>query len=307
MHRRHRVAAAAIALLVGFGAEAHAQSAPFVVTVAQAQPASADQGWSQAVANATVPNWYRRAGEGPFSFRSPLSNLYFIVGGHVGFGRDTTLDDDGGCDPGTTFFINCPNGRPTAGLGTGGGGSIGVGTRLAPALRVAVIATVEGGYRFNNGAWTDLGPGEFTGDTFAERIPIRSFQGSFNAYLDTAGLFAPGALGRWNPYLMGGVGVAANVTSDITEIQQFPGGVATNTFPGATHASFLWTAGIGVQYLLAMGAVVDLGYQYVDAGRFVANADGGGLGAVTGDLRTHRVGLALNIDFNALSRLISGR
>ncbi len=110
---------------------------------------------------------------------------------------------------------------------------------------------------------------------------------------------------------MGGVGIASNVASDVTETQLLPGGgAATNTFAGGTHTSFLWTAGIGVQYVLAMGTVIDLGYQYVDAGRFVANGGGvqdSGLDPVRGELRTHRVGLALNVDFNALSRLIGGR
>jgi opacity protein-like surface antigen len=310
MSRSWLAAAAVAATLIG--AAAHAQSPErFTVSVAQAPAGGADQSWSQAVASAMMPGWYRRPGEGPFTFRSPLSSIYFIVGGHAGFGRDTTLEDANGCGA-TTFFINCTNARPSGGIGNGGGGSIGVGMRLTPALRVAALATVEGGYRFNNDTpWVQSGAGNFPGDRFFERIPIRSYQGSFNVYLDAAGLFAPGALGRWNPYVMAGVGIASNVTSDITETQQFAGGgTTTNTFPGATHTSFLWTGGIGVQYLLAMGAVVDLGYQYVDAGRFVANGGGAaetGLDPVRGDLRTHRIGLALNIDFNALSRLVSGR
>ena len=289
---------------------AHAQApVHYTVSVAQAPAGGADQAWSQAIAAATMPGWYRRAGEGPFSFRSPLSSLYVIVGAHAGFGRDTTLEDADGCGP-STFFISCATPRPSSGLGTGGGGSLGVGTRLTPALRVAAIFTVEGGYKFNNTTpWP--GSGTFAGQSFVESVSIRSFQGALNTYLDAAGLFAPGALGRWNPYVMGGVGIASNATSDMTEYQQIPGvGTVVSQFPGATHTSFLWTGGIGVQYQLAMGAVVDLGYQYVDAGRFVANGGGvaeTGLDPVRGDLRTHRIGLALNVDLNALSRLVTSR
>ncbi|HEV8615965.1 MAG TPA: outer membrane beta-barrel protein [Methylomirabilota bacterium] len=272
---------------------------------------------SAAVVDATSPGWYRRAGEGPFSLRDPLGGLYFLIGGHAGFAESTRLRDENGCDRPQAFFLGCDNTPPTDALGTGGGGSIGIGTRLTPALRAALIGTGEGGYRFRNGTpWLDRASGE----TFVEEFSLHSYQLTTNAYLDIAGLFQPGALGPWNPYVMTGAGVAFNVTGTIHETDVIPGvGSVVNTYPGSTRTSFLWTAGAGVQYLIVSGVIADLSYQYVDAGRFRA-ADGmpqiNGLtgtpfsppfGAIRGDLRTHRVGFAVDIEFDAIRRLFSGR
>jgi opacity protein-like surface antigen len=119
---------------------------------------------------------------------------------------------------------------------------------------------------------------------------------------------------------MTGVGVAVNVTGKTHETDTAPGlPPVINTYPGNTRASVLWTAGAGVQYRIVSGVIADLSYQYVDAGRFRA-ADGtpqinGFTGtpfttpfeAIRGDLRTHRVGFAVNIEFDAIRRLFSGR
>jgi opacity protein-like surface antigen len=290
-------------------APAHAQMSAIVETVA---PSSAE---AAAVADATVPGWYRRDGESPFSFRDPRRGLYLIVGGHAGFANSTRLEDDKGCDHPLAFFLGCENARPSDSLGTGGGGSVGIGTRLTPALRVALIATGETGYRFHNETpWLSPGPGQ----GFVESISIHSYQATANAYLDVAGPLPPGALGGFNPYVVGGAGVAFNVTGDTRETSTFATTV-TNTFPGGTEESFLWSAGGGVQYRIASGVVADVSYQYVDAGRFRAvtgkrQIDGTtGLAftnpfrPIRGDLETHRLGFAVNIEFETIGRWFSGR
>jgi opacity protein-like surface antigen len=298
------LAFAAIALPVS----AHAQTS----MLAQLSAPSGVE--SAAVADATAPGWYRRAGEGPFSLRDPLAGLYFVVGGHAGFSQSTTLRDDNGCGHPQAFFLGCENTPPRAGLGTGGGGTIGIGTRLTPALRAALIGGGETGYRFR-GAWTSQ-----IGEHFVEEFSLHSYQVTTNAYLDVAGLLPPGTLGAWNPYLMTGAGVAFNITGHTRETDSLPGfPTVINDYPGNTRTSLLWTAGAGVQYRIVSGVVADLSYQYVDAGRFRA-ADGtpqiSGVNgapfsppfeAFRGDFRTHRVGLAVNIEFDAISRLFSGR
>ena len=312
MRKLVNLLAAIVGLAVALGAPAlwapaHAQMSAIVETAA---PSSAE---AAAVADGTVPGWYRRVGEGPFSFRDPRSGLYVILGGHVGFANSTRLDDDGACDDPNAFFIGCENTRPSDSLGTGGGGSVGIGTRLTPALRVALIATGETGYRFRNDKpWVDVSSGE----TFVEKFSVDSYQGTANAYLDVAGLFPAGRLGGFNPYLMAGAGVAFNTTGETREANTNSTGTTTVThrYPGGTDESFLWTAGAGVQYRIAPGVVADTSYQFVDAGHFRA-ATGkrqidGSTGqpfdppfrAIRGDLETHRLGFAVNIDFEAIGR-----
>lgn len=302
----------AVALAVpGLSATAHAQMSTIVESPA---PSSAE---AAAVADGTVPGWHRRVGEGPFSLRDPRSGFYLVIGGHAGFADATRLEDEDGCDRPRAFFLGCENARPSDSPGTGGGGSVGIGTRLTPALRVALIATGETGYRFRNDRpWVDAG----SGDTFIEKFSIHSYQGTANAYLDVAGLFPAGALGGWNPYLMAGAGVAFNITGETREVNTLAGSATViNTYPGGTRESFLWTAGAGVQYRVAPGVVADLSYQYVDAGRFRAAAgtpqiDGISgtpfdppFGSIRGDLRTHRLGFAVNIELEAIGRWFSGR
>jgi opacity protein-like surface antigen len=118
---------------------------------------------------------------------------------------------------------------------------------------------------------------------------------------------------------MGGLGMAVNVTGETKEFMTFGNGTATNTYPGATRESFLWTAGAGVQYRVFPGVIADVSYQYVDAGRFrAAGRDGqidGTTGqpfdppfrAIRGDLETHRVGFAINVELEAISRWFNRR
>jgi opacity protein-like surface antigen len=272
---------------------------------------------SAAVADGSVPGWYRRVGEGAFTLREPSRGVYFILGGHAGFGESTRLDDEADCAHPQAFFLGCENARPSDSLGTGGGGSIGIGTRITPAVRVALLFTGETGYHFHNDRpWVSAGSGE----TFIEKFSIHSYQGTGNIYLDVAGLLPPGALGGFNPYVMGGLGMAVNVTGDTKEFMTFgSNGTATNTYPGATRESFLWTVGAGLQYRVAPGVIADVSYQYVDAGRFRAASgnpqiDGTSgqpfdppFRAIRGDLATHRVGFAVNVELEAISRWFSRR
>src|SRR5688572_12076963 len=102
----------------GVLASAHAQISPIVDTA----PVSLE---AAAVADGTVPSWYRRVGEGPFSLRDPGHGVYVVLGGHAGFANSTRLRDKNGCDHPDAFFLACANERPSDALGTGGGGSIG--------------------------------------------------------------------------------------------------------------------------------------------------------------------------------------
>jgi opacity protein-like surface antigen len=301
--------AAIFGLVTALAEPAYAQMSAIVETPV---PSSAE---AAAVADGTVPSWYRRVGEGPFSLREPGRGVYVILGGHAGFATSTRLRDKDGCEHPDAFFLGCDTERPSDSLGTGGGGSIGIGTRLTPALRVALIATGETGYRFHNER-----PWSIPDETFVERFSVHSYQGTANIYLDVAGLLPPGWLGGFNPYVMSGLGVAFNTTSTTKETDTFAGDPpVTNRYPGGTEESLVWTVGAGLQYRVASGVVVDLSYQYVDAGRFTAVSGRPQISGFTGDpfdppfrpiqgrLETHRLGFAVNIELEAIGRWLSGQ
>ncbi|MCW5773646.1 MAG: outer membrane beta-barrel protein [Rhodospirillaceae bacterium] len=298
------LAAAGLAAVSG---SAGADGPRHVVPAAQSAPASERPPLDP------LPGWYQRPGEGAFSFRDPIAGLYFHLGGHAGWGQNTTLRDDRSCNDGSggvtiSFFFGCTNARPRGDLAMGGGFSIGVGTRLTPALRFALTAALDTGYRFYNDApW--YAPG---GVAYNERIPVQSGQFAANLYLDFAGLMPPGKFGLWNAYIFGGLGAAVNRARNITETSAFGGTSFTTKYDGTggQRASFLWQVGAGVQYQIAPGVLLDASYQYVDAGSFLANASGGPITftfePIRGHFRTHRAALAVHVSFERLSRIFSG-
>lgn len=268
-----------------------------VVPAAQMAPATAPDAWT--------PGWYRRPGEGPFSLRPLREGLYIDFGGHFGASRNARLTDDGACQDSAlpiSFFYFCSTARPQGHLGIGGGISLGLGTRVAPALRVALHTTYEFGYEYRNKSPWYLGPAEIY-----DRFRVSSLQVAGTAYLDIGGLVPPGALGKWNPYLSGTLGIARNHAGDITETTAFDG-QATFRYggTGGTRTGLLWGVGAGVQYHWSPGITVDAGYRYVDAGRVRANAFGGDItetfAPIRTHLRTHRFQLSLNFALASLFR-----
>src|SRR6185369_1120579 len=196
--------------------------------------------WQAVTQRVTMPQWTLRPGEGLFSFRNPLSNFYVTLGGHAGLSRNTTLRNVG-TDPctATALILGCDPNAPSGDLGNGGGGSFGIGARFMPVLRGAIVFTAEGGYEFSGNL-----PNAFGVFNETVLLPVRSYQTSANLYADLGGVLGTG---RFNPYLMGGVGVAVNQTGDASFISRFATGgpVAFTALPGTagSRTSFLWTVG----------------------------------------------------------------
>src|SRR5262245_58053552 len=195
-------------------------AAVVVATAAGAAMAQAPTPGAQSGEAATrqvmMPQWSYGPGESWLTFRNPLDNFYMTIGGHAGISRNTSLLQVGreGC-PNLVAGCNQPQPLiPTGDLGPGGGGSLGVGARVTPMFRAALIGTAEGGYRFKGSARFPADPNT---ETFAStqylQVPVRSFQATGNLYADFGGLLSTG---RWNPYLMGGIGVAVNQTHDFS-------------------------------------------------------------------------------------------
>lgn len=220
-----------------------------------------------------------------FTFLNPLTTMY----GRIGFLRAF------GTDPGfrTSEIFPLPAGAVFDGPDYWGG-FLGLGTRLMPILRYELQMSGM----FNAAAYVRApGPDTWT-------IRHGSVQVMNNFYLDIAPFFANGLWG-FNPYVMAGVGVSWNRTSDITFLD---GGVvpfaANGT--GRTRTDFAWNAGAGVQYQPMRHVVLDLGYRYLDAGRFDTRfVDGAGPGAAFGfrfNNRSHQVMFSVIVSVDGLIR-----
>lgn len=190
--------------------------------------------------------WQPVAGQpSAFTFLNPLTTIY----GRIGFFHASRGDV-------TTHipFVAPPTDYNTS-MSNGFGAVLGVGARLMPVLRYELQAS-----------------GDFTHDTvyFVFGADLRARHSSAqimnNFYFDLAPLFG-GALGGFNPYAMAGVGVSFNRSGEVARFTSL-------RFLGSdsTRADFAWNVGAGVQYQVMRNLILDLGYRYLDHGRFRTNA-----------------------------------
>lgn len=99
-----------------------------------------------------------------------------------------------------------------------------------------------------------------------------SLSGMVNLYLDIAGLTEAG-LGRFHPYVGGGVGVAHNRLGEMTYgFPGNPGAHKVSITPGGTKTDIAFMAGIGTGITLSRRFMLDLSYRYTDLGRVETDA-----------------------------------
>ena len=73
------------------------------------------------------------------------------------------------------------------------------------------------------------------------------------------------------PYVMGGAGVAFNKTSNMIETY---GGSGVSAYPfSKTNADLAWQVGFGISKELSKKVSIDLGYRFLDRGKFVTQND----------------------------------
>jgi opacity protein-like surface antigen len=187
--------------------------------------------------------------------------------------------DGGGSFPINTNLAGFGNFGPSAMAGAG------VGFKILPFLRTDVTAS----YRFDyNQNATDLSTG------LSQTSDIKSLAGFFNAYFDI-----PTGPVPIKPYLGAGVGAARNQVGSTTETD----GVDTATVSGATKTSFAYQVMAGLSFPVFIGSAIDVGYHFVDLGRFSTGSAGTEDGVpVTfapsgGHLRAHELQLGLRIGF----------
>lgn len=189
--------------------------------------------------------WTPAAGQpSAFTFLNPLSTVY----GRIGFQRAFQENSS------TTFSPPAfPPGFFGANLADSWGMHLGLGVRLMPVLRYEL----QLGGQFNTISQATL----FGAPLAGSNGRVSSAQLMNNLYVDIAPFFGNNLWGL-NPYLMGGIGVSWNNNGDFNS-----GG--TNV-PGTsnTHTSFAWNAGVGVQWQAMRNLILDVGYRYLDAGRW---------------------------------------
>ncbi|MGQ9368667.1 outer membrane protein [Azospirillum sp. ST 5-10] len=168
-----------------------------------------------------------------------------------------------GTDPRRVELFGC-DARAAGDFGGTAGFGAGIGYRLSPLLRIEAALAYRPGWRFAGDANFPI-----SGDQ-PVRADATTLTGLVNGYLDLAGL-VPGGLGRFQPYVGGGVGVSRNRTDGMD--MRFPVLDQRVTTPSGWHTSFAWqlTAGTGVA--LSESLTLDVAYRYTDFGR-VMTEDG---------------------------------
>ncbi len=136
-----------------------------------------------------------------------------------------------------------------------------VGRQLLPWLRTEVAIAYRPDMRYRGLANFRGVPGEQPVSASAD-----SYSGMANVYLDVAGLTGA-TLGRFQPYVGGGVGVAHNRLSEMTYL--FPGNPGAHKVtitPAGTRTDIAFMASVGTGIAVSRHIILDISYRYTDLG-----------------------------------------
>ena len=153
------------------------------------------------------------------------------------------------------------------------------------------------GYRFNENFRADISSRALTGFKVDGADGAgTNWSGDVDSWINMLNLYAELPLGAAAPYLTAGAGLARNHADTISGSN----GVAVDG--GAAKTSFAWQVGGGVGYALSPSWTVDVGYRYIDAGKFETgdiNRAGTTGQKISGDLKAHTALLSLRYSFGA--------
>lgn len=215
-----------------------------------------------------------------------LFNGFYLKGeAGASFGGDTgpiTVRDDGG----TRAALDERDSDVAAVVG------LGAGVELAEFFRGELLFDYRTGYGLDT-ELTEAIPG------LPAKADIDSYSLFLNAYFDVVTLDLGGV--SLTPYLGGGVGVAINDTSDV---RFDTAGFTAIELEGDTTTQFAWNAAAGLGIGVTESLTLEVGYRYVDLGRFKSGVDarqGATTGefqkGVKGDLTAHEALVALRYSF----------
>ncbi len=212
-------------------------------------------------------------------------------------------DDNGGVNPAYFGNVIGSDGRALGAYGEYGSyffveGALGL--RLQPWLRTEVALAYRPNMQYS-------GQANFIGVTGPQPVSGKasSLSGLLNLYFDINGLTGT-TLGRFQPFVGGGVGFATNWLNEMTyRFPQLPGHTYSIVPSGErTNLAFMFTGGTGVE--LTEHLILDLSYRYTDLGRGQTNAGTMRMdGAVTSEamsgtsvpLRSHSMLVGLRYQF----------
>ena len=196
-------------------------------------------------------------------------------------GRFTVEDSSGG----QASFDDRDLG-PAAVVGLGGG------IELAGFFRGELMFDYRTGYEIDTVEDRFL-PG------LAASADVDSYSLFLNAYFDVLSFDLSGV--ELTPYLGGGVGLAIN---DLDDTRFDEPGFSAIDLEGGTTTQFAWNAAAGLGIGVSESFTIDLGYRYVDLGRFESGRQarqGSSVDRfqqkVEGDLTAHEVLVALRYSF----------
>ncbi len=168
-----------------------------------------------------------------------------------------------------------------------------VGKRILPWLRSEIAVAYRPNMKYSGYANFRGVPGGQPVSASADSI-----SGMAHCYIDIATLFGV-PMGRFQPYLGGGLGVSYNRLDEMS--YGFPGNPGAHKItvtPSGDHAGFACMATVGTGIALTDRIVVDIAYRYTDLGQVRTDAgraflnnrpDGIEIGETWAPLRTHGI------------------
>lgn len=230
-------------------------------------------------------------------------DFYARLGIAAEWSRDAHFRDRDCSATAPPALFGCGPGRDGRGLGARGDfGSgqvfdVAVGRRFSPMLRGELLLTHRRGFDFDGQAnFLDVsGPQPVGGN-------LRSTALFAAVYADLA------RMGRVQPFVGAGVGLAHNRVGSMRYAFPGLGANATTTVSGGSHTGFAWMAAAGVNIALDAGWSMDVAWRYADLGRvrsdhgdatIVRSSGSFGLdiAGTRARLRTHGLSLGLRRSF----------
>lgn len=180
------------------------------------------------------------------------------------------------------------------------GGSVADGNGFSGDLGKSAVFELGAGYQLPYNLRAELTAGyrpnfavrsreSLSGIPLSADAKLRTWTVMANAYydIDTGTAFTP--------YVGAGAGVAFNRLNTVT----YRLGAAEFQESGKNTSRFAWSVMAGGAYAVTSAIKLDLGYRYLDAGRFETsgNTTNGPVKPVKGDVRSHEIKLGLRYAF----------